>query len=91
MVRHVKLKHQPISVRFRVSHRAALIRAAEQLGVTVPALIRSYVLPNLDLVSGIEPIQFVIPNIPTRSIVAPANRAPVESPASRSGFSEKLK
>jgi hypothetical protein len=28
---------------------------------------------------------------PPRSIVAPANRAPVESPASRSGFSEKLK
>ncbi len=59
--------------------------------MTTPAFIRLCVLPHIGVEPYVETAQSVMASIPVRSIVAPANRAPIESPANRSGFSEKLK
>ena len=89
--RYEKPKYQPYSVRFRVADKPRVAELARQRGMTIPALIRSLVLPHIAFVSVNGPEQVVIPLIPPRSIVAPANRAPQEPTVSRSGFAERTK
>jgi hypothetical protein len=84
-------KHQPLTVRFRVPQRAAILSMAARRGMTVPALLRSFVLPHIDVASDVELIQVVTPSIPQRSIVAPENRGKTERPANGSGFADRLK
>ena len=86
-----KARYYPLAVRLPVAQRAAVIRLAAQRGVAISALIREALQPYVDSVNGDVNNLLSDAAIPVRSIVAPANRAPIESPANRSGFSEKLK
>ena len=92
MSRYAKPKHQPMAVRLRVAQRAAIERVAAQRGIGISTLLREIIEPYLATVDGTVNIPSILAtNVPSRSVIAPANRARIERLASGSGFADRLK
>lgn len=89
--------HMPLSCRLPVSHRATVVRIAAQRGMTVSSLIKEALKPYIDGVHLGVNEQFVMNQlspyaVPLRPVIAPANRARVDSPVrSGGGFRERQK
>ena len=81
----------PVTCRFPLAELAALREIARAHGLTPNIFVKRMVLERIVMSDPRQTGESRLAGYLPRSVVAPANRAPVESPANRSGFAERSK
>jgi hypothetical protein len=91
----VAKRTNPIIFRIPQLETRALHALAASRGLSANRFMKRLALEQIvsanSLPTGITNESSVIPNVPTRSQIAPDNRAAPDRPASRGGFAERLK
>ena len=86
----------PLACRVSRRERAAIVAAAARRRVAVSRFIKNLLEPYFDETGNVDSVHASVNNLlsdaaPSRSTLAPANRAPQEPVVSRSGFAERTK